>query len=244
MANNELSGPTVTTYIAKWLKSLKKLKYTYRILFVPETIGSITYLSKNFKHLKKNVIAGYNISCVGDNRAYSYLPSRNGNTLSDKVLKHILKWTDKNYKSYTWLDRGSDERQYCAPGIDLPIASIMRTKYGSYKEYHTSLDNLIRVVRPQGLSTSYKLIQNVLLAIEKNFLPKSLILCEPMLSKRNLYPSINVKSKISKKVKLLTDVISLCDGKSDLISIAEICKIPVWEIYEIISLLISKKIIK
>ena len=120
----------------------------------------------------------------------------------------------------------------------------MRTKYGSYKEYHTSLDNLIRVVRPQGLSTSYKLIQNVLLAIEKNFLPKSLILCEPMLSKRNLYPSINVKSKISKKVKLLTDVISLCDGKTDLISIAEICKIPVWEIYEIISLLISKKIIK
>ena len=130
MANNELSGPTVLTFIAKWLMENNDLEYTYRIIFIPETIGSITYLSRNYKEMKKKTIAGFNVTCVGDDRSYSYLPSRNGNTISDLISKHILKWIDKNFKSYSWLERGSDERQYCAPGIDLPIASIFRTKYG------------------------------------------------------------------------------------------------------------------
>ena len=132
MANNELSGPTVLTYLAKWLQENKNLEYSYRIIFIPETIGSITYLSRNFKEMKQKIFAGFNISCVGDNRAYSFLPSRNGNTISDLIAKHVLKWTDKNFLKYSWLDRGSDERQYCSPGIDLPIASILRTKYGCY----------------------------------------------------------------------------------------------------------------
>ena len=94
MANNELSGPTVVAFLAKWLQEIGKTYYTYRIIFVPETIGSITYLSKNYKKMKKKIIAGFNISCVGDNRAFSYLPSRHGDTLSDDVAKHILKWID------------------------------------------------------------------------------------------------------------------------------------------------------
>ena len=81
------------------------------------------------------------------------------NTISDQVAKHVLKWTDKNYKVYNWSDRGSDERQYCAPGIDLPIASIMRTKYGDYPEYHTSLDDLINVVTPTGLEGGYNVVK-------------------------------------------------------------------------------------
>ena len=94
MANNELSGPTVVTFLAKWLQEIKEPNFSYRIIFVPETIGSITYLSKNYKDMKNKIFAGFNVSCVGDDRAYSYLPSRNGKTISDKIAMHVLKWID------------------------------------------------------------------------------------------------------------------------------------------------------
>ena len=189
LANNELSGPVVATALARWIKKLKNKKYTYRIVFIPETIGSIVYLSKNLKKLKKNIIAGYNITCVGDDRCYSYLPSRNGKTLSDKVALHVLKHTDPEFKRYTWLDRGGDERQYCAPGVDLPIASITRSKFGEYSEYHTSMDNL-ELVTPTGLEGGYIILRKVLEIIEQNISLKTTMYGEPQLSKRNLYPSM------------------------------------------------------
>ena len=120
MANNELSGPCLLIFLSKWISEMKDRYYSYRIIFVPETIGSIFYISRHLKDLKRNVHAGYDVlTCVGDNRATSYLPSRHGNTISDKIAQHVLNWKDKNYKTYTWLDRGSDERQYCSPGVDL-----------------------------------------------------------------------------------------------------------------------------
>ena len=152
MANNELSGVVLALQLAKWLEALPSRKHTYRILFVPETIGPIVYLSKNLEHLKKQVIAGYVLTCVGDDRAFSYVPSRRGDTLADKAALQALKHVDPNFNHYTWADRQSDERQYCAPHVDLPVASIMRTKYGSYPEYHTSLDTLGSVVTSEGLA--------------------------------------------------------------------------------------------
>ncbi len=242
MANNELSGPTVTTYLAKWLKELPNRYYTYRIIFIPETIGSITYLSSNLKHLKNKVIAGFNVSCVGDDRSYSYLPSRNGNTISDKVAKHVLKWIAPNYKCYSWLERGSDERQYCAPGIDLPIASILRTKYGEYPEYHTSLDDLKNVVTPKGLNGGYWALRKALELLDKNKNYKNNILCEPQLVKRGFYPKVSSK-KSQDDLKVIKNFLSFCDGEHTLLDIAEKINLPAWELYEFVEKLVSQKVI-
>ena len=243
MANNELSGPSVVTFLVKWLQELKDLEYSYRIIFIPETIGSITYLSLNYENMKEKTIAGFNVSCVGDNREYSFLPSRNGNTLSDLVAKHVLKWIKSDFVKYSWLDRGSDERQYCAPGIDLPIASIMRTKYGSYPEYHTSLDNLEKVVTPEGLDGGYWAIRKALEAIEKNKKYKVSVLGEPQMGKRGLYPNLSTK-KSNKDVRIMMDILSLCDGNFSLIQIADFLKKPIWELYEPIKILKSHDLIK
>jgi len=243
MANNELSGPTVTVFLSNWLKSLSKRQFTYRVVFIPETIGSITYLSKHLDILKDNVIAGFNVSCVGDNRAYSYLPSRNGNTISDQVAKHVLQWIDPEYKTYTWRDRGSDERQYCAPGVDLPIASIMRTKYGIYPEYHTSLDDLTNVVTPEGLAGGFNALMLAIQALEYNCYPKVTVYGEPQLGKRGLYPTISTKTS-GMEVQLMMDLLTQSDGTQSLLEIAKICDVPIWHLYPILNTLSEHKLIE
>ena len=242
MANNELSGPTVLTFLTKWLQEADKLEYSYRIIFIPETIGSITYLSRNYKKMKNKIIAGFNISCVGDDRSYSYLPSRDGNTVSDFIAKHVLKWTDKNFIEYSWLDRGSDERQYCAPGIDLPIASIARTLYGKYPEYHTSLDNLDNLVTPRGLNGGYWVIRKAIEAIERNKKYKVSVMCEPQMGKRGLYPTISTKNS-NDEVTLMMNLISLCDGNNSLLDIAERLNVAIWDLYDVVCKLKNQNLI-
>ena len=244
MANNELSGPCLLTFISIMLKkNQSELKYSYRIIFIPETIGSISYLSLNLSKLKKNVIAGYNISCIGDDRCYSFLPSRKGGTLSDKVAVHVLKWTDPNYNNYNWSDRGSDERQYCSPGVDLPISSLMRSKYREYPEYHTSLDKLDTVVTEKGLEESYNLLVKIIESIEKNIYPKITTLCEPNMGRRGLYPTLSTKES-NKQVSLMMDLLSWSDGDHSLIDIADKINVPVWTIYDLVNKLISEKLIE
>jgi aminopeptidase-like protein len=237
MANNELSGPIVTTALAQWLQSLEKRRYTYRIVFIPETIGSIVYLSKNIDRLKRQVIAGFNITCIGDDRCYSYLPSRNGSTLSDQAALHVLHHTDSDFKRYSWLDRGSDERQYCAPGIDLPIATIMRSKYGEYPEYHTSLDNF-DVVTPSGLDGGFIALRRAIEIIEQNIHLKTAVLCEPQLGKRGLYPSLSTKES-GEQVRAMMNLISCCDGSRTLLEIANLIEEPFWDLMAIVEKLVD-----
>lgn len=211
LANNELSGPILATLIVNWLKQ-KKRYYSYRIIFIPETIGSITYISKNLEYLKSNMIAGFNLTCVGDEGNFSYLPSRNENTAADKIIKDTLKKNKIRFKKYNWTDRGSDERQYCSPGVDLPVASLMRSKYGTYKEYHTSLDQFGTVVTSKGLLQSLTIYKKIFIEIEKNYYPKAINKCEPFLSKKNLYPSLSIKNSLNKKTVQISNILTYSDG--------------------------------
>ncbi len=229
MLNNELSGPSVLTGIAEYL--LKKDNYySYRFVLIPETIGSIVYLSEKLDVLKKNVIGGYNISCVGDERNWGLVKSRYGNNISDIIAEHILLHKYPDYITYSWLDRGSDERQYCAPGVDLPISSITRSKYGEFPEYHTSLDNF-DLVTSKGLNQSLQVYIDCIKIFELHkggIYPKINVLGEPQLSKRGLYPTISKKTS-SSSIRNLMNVISYCDGKNDLIDISKLCKIDFFE---------------
>lgn len=246
MANNETSGISVLTFLANWIKK-KRRKFTYRIIFIPETIGAIAYINRNLIDLKKNLIAGYIITCVGDENSFSYIPSRQGDTASDYVAKLILKKHTKKYKTYSWLDRGSDERQFCSPGIDLPVCSITKTKYGKYKEYHTSLDKLDSVVTSKGLNESFNMYKKLITYFEENkdfdsFFPKSIYPCEPHLSKRNLYPTISIKNQNS-YIRNLMNILSYCDGKKSINQIASITKNTIETTNKILTLLKKEKII-
>ena len=232
MANNELSGPALTIEMVRWLKTLSRRKYSYRVIFIPETIGSIVYLSKNISLMRENIKAGFNITCVGDDRAYSFLPSRLGNTLPDRVSNHVLGHIAPDYIKYSYLDRGSDERQYCAPGIDLPVVSVMRSKYAEYPEYHTSLDDL-SLVTPSGLEGASNAMKKIIEALERNCEPKLTTLGEPQLGRRGLYPGVS-DSNTSRLTSVMMNFLAYADGINDLIQIAELIHVPVWDLYDIL----------
>jgi len=224
MANNELSGPVLATFLAKYLKSLEKRRYTYRFVFAPETIGSLIYLSRHLDHLKKRVKAGFILTCVGDERNYSYLSSRYANTLADKVAQNVLKYEVDSFKEYSFLKRGSDERQYCAPGADLPVCSVMRTRYGDYPEYHTSLDDL-KLVTPKGLQGSFDIYTKMIDILENNFYFKTTTIGEPQLGKRGLYPSMTTNHTDYSEAFLFRNFLAYADGTNDLIDIANIINV-------------------
>lgn len=242
MANNELSGPVVTTFIAKWLAELKHRRYTYRIIFIPETIGSIVYLSRNLDIMKKNVIAGFNVTCIGDDRAYSYLPSRSENTLADRIALHVLHHMHPEFLRYTYLDRKGDEQQYCSPGVDLPVVSVMRSMYGTYPEYHTSLDDL-NLVTPSGLLGGYEVLTRCIQCIDFNEKLQVTTLCVPQLGKRGLYPTLGTRTGPS-TVKSRMNLIAYCDGKNSLLEVADKINVPMWDLLPEVDILKNHGLLK
>jgi len=231
MANNELSGIAVVTALANILLKQDNY-YSYRFVFVPETIGSIAYISKNLSKLKKNVIGGFNITCVGDEKRWGIIPSRYGNNISDKIAEHILMYNVKKYSKHSWLDRGSDERQYCSPGVDLPICCITRSKWNEYPEYHTSLDNF-NLVTKKGLDESLEIYLKCIRVFEsnKNIKPKITVFCEPNLGVRGLHPTMK-KDEHNLKYRDIKHFISYCDGTNSILEIADLCKIDFFEAFD------------
>lgn len=240
MANNECSGPALLAELIRYVSNLKNRKYTYRFVLNPETIGSIAYLSKNYQHLKDKVDAGVVLSCVGDDRDYSIVHSRYGNALTDKSLGCILRGR-RNVKEYTFLERGSDERQYNAPGIDLPVVAFCRSKYGEFPEYHTSADNM-NLVSPAGFQGGYKVMTEWIDAMEYNEKYKAAVLCEPQLGKRGLYPTVSQKGSYD-AVKAMTNFIAYADGNNDLFDISEIIGVSVSKLLPIVEKLRYNRLI-
>lgn len=242
MANNELSGPVVTIYLAKWIWERTQRRYNYRIIFIPETIGAIVYLSRHLPEMKKNIRAGFNISCVGDDRTYSYVASRYGDTLADKVAKNVLSFRYPGYKRYSFLQRGSDERQYNAPGVDLPVCAVCRSKYSEYPEYHTSKDDM-GLISPSGLQGAYEVYQDIIEALEHNYVYKTRCLCEPQLGKRGLYPTTSQKGHYGDTKKMM-NFISYADGSNDIIDISDRIQIPVKQIVPIAEMLLEEHLVE
>lgn len=228
MANDELSGPCVQTELVKYLKSLPKRRYTYRFVWNPETIGSIAYLSKNLEAMQQHVKAGFVLSCVGDNRAYSMISSKYADTLADRVLENVLKFHDPAYKRFSFLERGSDERQYGSAGVDLPVCGFCRSKYQQFPEYHSSADNM-DLISAEGLQGAYEVMVKVINALENNYHYQMLCKCEPQLGKRGLYPTISKKGS-NYSVRIMQHFIAYADGRNDLIGISNILNTPVEEL--------------
>jgi len=220
LANNELSGPMVATGLARWLMDRPNRHYTYRFAFTPESIGAIVYASRNLDVLKANVIAGFQLTCIGDDRRYTYLASRNGNTRIDRIAKRVLS-TRENVVHYTYLGRGSDERTYSSAGVDLPFISIMRSRYGDYPEYHTSLDDLDNVVTPAGLQGGLDVVRECIETLEREPVLVTTTYGEPQLGPRGLYHTM-LNKNTSDEVMLRTNILAYADGQHAVSDMAEV----------------------
>ena len=218
LCNDNLSGITLTTFLARELSNTRQ-EYSYRFLFIPGTIGSITWLSLNESNLSR-IKHGIVAACVGDSGRFTYKRSRQGTATIDRAVQHVLRDSAHDYDVEDFFPFGYDERQYCSPGINLPMGCLMRTPHGRYEEYHTSADNL-NFVQPQYLSESFWIYTSVFYVLENNktYLnqnPK----CEPQLGSRGLYNKIGggVESK-SKQLAMLW-VLNLSDGNNSLLDIS------------------------
>ena len=241
MANNELSGPIVSMGLINYFKN-KKLNKTLRFVFIPETIGSISYLSKNLKYLKENVIGGYNLSCIGDERQHSCMFSKYQNSPSDEAVIEAYKLLKiKNYKVYPFLKRGSDERQYNSPGIDLKISSIFRTKYDEYPEYHTSLDNF-NLVTLKGCVGGFNVARKSIEILLERIYPTFKIMCEPQMGKRGLYPTLSTKDR-TKENKSYRNFLQYADGTNSLEKISNLIKLDLNSVKKIYSILLKNNLI-
>ncbi|MFM7618281.1 MAG: DUF4910 domain-containing protein [Bacteroidota bacterium] len=222
MANNELSGPLVMAGLFQKIASLPRRKYSYRFVLAPETIGVIAFLSQFGNQLKLNCRAGWVLTCCGDDGKIHFKESRKSNTLTDRISRHVLSQIQVPHAVIPFTVGGSDERQYCSPGYNLPIGSFMRTPYQCYAEYHTSLDNEI-FISFTAMEESVEILYQMVLALELNEKYVNQVpFGEPQLGKRGLYPSANMPNEDHREVvHELMHFLNWADGEHDLLDIAD-----------------------
>lgn len=221
LANNELSGILAISQLSK---QLKKSKYTIRLLLIPETIGAIYYINKNLISLKKNLIASFNLSCVGLNGPFTMISSVTQNTYADKVTERVgSKYS--NFKSISFVERGSNERQFGCQNLNFPFVTICRKKFGEYKEYHTSADNL-SILNYRAISDTTNFVKKIVNEINKNTIYKKNYYCEPFLANKNLIKNFGtVENMTNIKRKSISDFLAFVDKSNDLISLEKQYKI-------------------
>ncbi len=242
MANNELSGPIVVMSLIDYFKS-KKLNYGIRFLIIPETIGAISYISKNLNKLRNKVFCGFNITCVGDSRNYTFIKSKYENSPSDYSIEKILKSKKLKYIKQSFLNRGSDERQYNSVGVNLGITTFSRSKFHEFPEYHTSLDDF-NFISAKALNQSFNVMKESIELIQSTIYPKARVICEPFLTKRKLYPEVNIKGrKFKDQTTLILDFLQYSDGKVDLKKISEKIKCKYSEAQNIYKFLLKLKLV-
>ena len=219
MCNDNLSGVVLAVFLAKYLKNISNF-YSIRFLFIPETIGAITWLSKNEENIDK-IKHGLVITCVGDSGKFTYKKSRKGDSDIDKISEHILKKSNMPFKIIDFFPSGSDERQFCSPGFNLPVGSLMKTMYGEFSEYHTSDDNL-DYVSSNGLQQSFTMYKSIINYVDKNkkyvnMNPK----CEPQLGKRGLYNNLGAQRNAVEIDRACLYILNYSDSNNSLLDISE-----------------------
>jgi aminopeptidase-like protein len=219
LCNDNLSGLAVATFLAQALAGMKR-RYSYRFLFIPGTIGSITWLSRN-EPVVPRIRHGLVLACVGDRGTFSYKKSRRGNAEIDRAVLHVLATSGSPYNVRDFSPYGYDERQYCSPGFNLPVGCLNRTQHGKFPEYHTSADDLSFVVQ-DALAGTLRFCLDVFRVLESNetFLnlnPK----CEPQLGRRGLYRSMGGHADTETLELAMLWVLNLSDGQHSLLDIAE-----------------------
>jgi aminopeptidase-like protein len=229
LCNDNLSGIALALHLAMIIAQWPVRRYSYRFLFIPGTIGSITWLARNESQVGR-IRHALVVTCVGDGGRFTYKKSRRGDAEIDRTAQHVLKHSGHPYAMEDFFPYGYDERQYCSPGFDLPAGCLMRSPHGSFPEYHTSADNL-DFVRPEFLGDSLAVYRQVIEVLEGNgvFLnlnPK----CEPQLGRRGLYGAVGGGADQKLDQMALLWVLNLSDGAHSLLEISEAANLPFREI--------------
>ncbi|WP_425374171.1 DUF4910 domain-containing protein [Neorhizobium lilium] len=229
LANDNCSGLALLTCLAAYMKS-RKTYYSYRFVFAPGTIGSLTWLARN-EHRLATIAQGFVVSCVGDGGGPNYKRSRRGNALIDRIAACTRCGPDqKPLNIADFSPYGYDERQFCSPGFDLPVGLLQRSAFGTFPEYHTSADNL-DFIRPEHLGSSFRMVKDIIDGLESNWTPLNLSpKGEPQLSKYGLFPTIGGHKVNTDRTMAYLWILNLADRSNSLLDIAERSGMPFAEI--------------